>query len=133
MCWNSVSRPSATSGDAILTGLRFGGNLVVSPVSEIDSAVGGSYLVAFRLDFNPTYSERLGWSCTYLNFDLNLGERVLLHSLPLSVGSKDDCSDVQGVNAIPLACFQVGKGMSRWVDGKHLKFREFLEEKRIGC
>lgn len=44
----------------------------------------------------------------------------------MHVGSKGDCSDSQGVNALPLACVEVGKGIFRQVDGNHLKFGEFF-------
>ncbi|PHT48232.1 hypothetical protein CQW23_12440 [Capsicum baccatum] len=51
---------------------------------------------------------------------------LVAFSPDLSAGSKDDCSVVPGVNAMPIACVEVGKGMSRWANGKQLKFGEFL-------
>lgn len=82
--------------------------------SESDYAIAGtSVLVAIRPDFNISESERIGRSYSYSKYDLNVGKKVVLHFLQVPVGSKGDCSDVKEVNALPLACVEVGKGMSR--------------------
>ncbi|KAF3657441.1 Brefeldin A-inhibited guanine nucleotide-exchange protein 5 [Capsicum annuum] len=109
---NNVFGSPVTSGDASLTSLRTGGDLMDSSAPENYFAVARNVvLVLSHPNFSGTGFE---------------GKEVVLYLLQLPIGSRGDCSDAQGVNTLTLACVELGKNMSRWVDGNHIKFGEFL-------